>query len=568
MRNSPAPLGDGPGRIGIGHCRLKGETVEKEKRRPTPMRIDNRRDLLLATFGFCQRPKVNSETTFGQQTAGLLRRLTRFVVKVAPPIGREGPIRAFRLSIPLRVANSGTPTQGRILGARRGRALAKQAAVQRLSPEDHHTPFFPKRFGSDLLSEFDEGSHWAKGLWVAALLIGILDALRWHSGAGFAYDSQPAWQSAHAILHGGASWARFVYLPGCLLFAFPLALLPFKVTEALVYAVQILGLVYAFWAMTRVIKLPLGSVRVAWAALLFVLCGQLGIAAHYENFSILLLPLAAAFFLSIDSDRPMAAAVILGISLTVKPLLAPLLLPLLLARRWRETAVAVLIPVVLSGLTLLIVVGDSADPSKFWHEVTGTFSADTGKPWNISLTAMAGYLHAPSAVGIVAAVIVLAASLIASWRIWANPRGDAGEQAVWLTAPLFVIVILCSSFSWGYYCLLLVPLGFVSLRQDRVADWAVRLGVFLALAPPLLVYSLPGYPDRYYQQATDHIFGLGILLNGVSVVGVLIALGGCLMYAFADELPSKLQADFKPRRTALSPPDRVSPAVQGELLRD
>ena len=67
----------------------------------------------------------------------------------------------------------------------------------------------------------------------------------------------------------------------------------------------------------------------------------------------------------------MAAAVILGISLTVKPLLAPLLLPLLLARRWRETAVAVLIPAALSALTLLIVVGVGADPSKFWNEVTG-----------------------------------------------------------------------------------------------------------------------------------------------------------------------------------------------------
>ena len=446
--------------------------------------------------------------------------------------------------------------------------MAKRAAAQGLSPEDH-TPLFPTRFGSDVLHEFDDASGWAKGLWVAALLIGILDAVRWHSGAGFAYDSQPAWQSAHAILHGGAHWARFVYLPGCLLFAFPLALLPFKVTEILVYAVQILGLGYTVWAMARVIKVPLGSVRIAWAALLFVLCGQLGIAAHYENFSILLLPLAAAFFLSIDSDRPMAAAVILGISLTVKPLLAPLLLPLLLARRWRETAVAVLIPAALSALTLLIVVGVGADPSKFWNEVTGTFSADTGKPWNISLTAMAGYLHAPAAARDLALVIVVAAALIACRRIWTNPRGDAGEQAVWLTAPLFAIVILCTSFSWGYYCLLLVPLGFVSLRQDRVADWAVRLGVFLALAPPLLVYSLPGYPDRYYNEVTDHIFGLGILLNGASVIGVLIALGGCLMYAYTDEPPSKLQAHFSSRvPDRHSPPDRISPAIRGELLRE
>ena len=388
---------------------------------------------------------------------------------------------------------------------------------------------FPSGDRSHIARELREGSSWAKGLWIAAVIIGILDAFRWRTGIGFAYDSQPAWQSAHAILHGGASWNRFVYLPGCLLFAFPLALLPFKVTEVLVYAVQLLGLGYTFWAMTRVIKLPLGSVRVAWAAFLLVLCGQLGIVAHYENFTLLLVPLAAVFFLAVDRDRPTAAAVILGLSLTLKPLLAPLLLVLLVQRRWRDSAVAVLIPAVLSAVTLLIVVGLSADPSKFWHEVTSTFSADTGKPWNMSLSAMAAYLHLPAAAGDVVRLLVVVACLVACWRIWSRPRTAGGEQAVWLTAPLFVILVLCFSFSWGYYCLLFVPMGFVALRRDRLSDWVVRVGVFLALAPPLLVYSVPGYPDRYYNEFTDHIFKLGIALNGASVVGVLLVLAGVLL---------------------------------------
>ena len=170
----------------------------------------------------------------------------------------------------------------------------------------------------------------------------------------------------------------------------------------------------------------------------------------------------------------MSAAVILGISLTVKPLLAPLLLVLLLARRWRESAVAVLIPAVLSAITLVIVVAVNADPSKFWHNVTSTFSDDTGKPWNMSLGAMAGYIHAPNAVGDVVRVIVTAICLIVCWRLWKRPRDEGGVQAVLLTAPLFVIVVLSFSFSWGYYCLLLLPLGFVSLRRDRSSDWVVR----------------------------------------------------------------------------------------------
>jgi arabinofuranan 3-O-arabinosyltransferase len=385
----------------------------------------------------------------------------------------------------------------------------------------------------EILRQFTDASGLAKALWAGAVVVGLVDAYRWHHGAGFAYDSQHVWQAAHAILHGTSSWNQFVYPPGCLLIAFPLAALPFHVTELILYAVQIVGIAYVFWAMSRLIRIPLGSVRIATAALLLAVTGQLGIAAHYENFTLLLIPLAAAFYLAIDRDRPMAAAVVLGISLTLKPLLVPLLLVLLLARRFRETAVAVLIPVALSAVTMVIVAAVNANASGFIHEVGHTFSSNSGRPWNMSLSAMGGYLHVPNGLTILVRILVIAVSLFACWRIWKRPCKDPGEQAMWLTAPLFVILILCFSFAWGYYALLLVPLGFVSLTRDRIADWAVRIGVFLALAPPILVYTIPGYPNRYYHEVGNGIFGLGIVLNGATVAGVLIALAGMLLHTYA-----------------------------------
>ena len=244
----------------------------------------------------------------------------------------------------------------------------------------------------------------------------------------------------------------------------------------------------------------------------------------------------------------MAAAVVLGISLTIKPLLAPLLLVLLLRRRWRETAVAVLIPVVLSVIALVVVVATNADFSGFVHEVEHTFSTNSSRPWNTSLSAMARYLHLPSGLGLVARIAVVAVSLFACWRIWSRTRLQTAEQAVWFSAPLFVILILCFSFAWGYYSLLLLPLGFVVLRRDRPVDWVIRLGIFLALAPPILVYTIPGYPSRYYTPNNFTIFHLGILLNGASVVGVIITLAGVLMHSYdVDDVapigaPSAMQA--------------------------
>ena len=146
-------------------------------------------------------------------------------------------------------------------------------------------------------------------------------------------------------------------------------------------------------------------------------------------------------------------------------------------------------------------------------------------------------------------------------RVWSRSQDHArqfadevgaevttAEQAVWFSAPLFVILILCFSFAWGYYSLLLLPLGFVVLRRDRAVDWVVRLGVFLALAPPILVYTIPGYPSRYYAPNNFTIFHFGILLNGVSVLGVIITLAGVVMHSYdvddvaPIEVPSAVQA--------------------------
>lgn len=63
----------------------------------------------------------------------------------------------------------------------------------------------------------------------------------------------------------------------------------------------------------------------------------------------------------------------------------------------------------------------------------------------------------------------------------------------------------------------------------------VRLGIFLALAPPILVYTIPGYPSRYYAPNNFTIFHLGILLNGVSVFGVVVTLVGIVLYAYDDD---------------------------------
>ena len=92
---------------------------------------------------------------------------------------------------------------------RGGRTVAKTA--ERNEPPTADTRlFFGAGSGRTILEELREGQPWSKVLWIAALLVGLLDVVRWHHGAGFAADSFPAWQSAHGILHGHVfvEWLR------------------------------------------------------------------------------------------------------------------------------------------------------------------------------------------------------------------------------------------------------------------------------------------------------------------------------------------------------------------------
>lgn len=343
-----------------------------------------------------------------------------------------------------------------------------------------------------------------------------IDLYQYYRRGIFGLDFATVWFAAHALLHHHTQWGQFVYLPGCLVFVFPLSVLPLSLARLILYPVEFAGLGYVFWAVTRITKRSLGSRSIAGLALLLAVAGEVGVAANYENFTLLLVPLAAAFFLAIDRGHFSAPVVALGISLTIKPLLLPLLVVFLMRRLWRCTVVAIAIPVVLSALAF-VVIAISGSPSQFFHEVVVTFGSNNSAPVNVSIRGVSDVPGVPAgAIVIVRAAVGLACVGICR-KIWRIPFSRAGEQAIWVTAPLLVGMIVCFSFAWAYYAVLFLPLVLGSL--DRM-DWGgrlIRLGVGLALLFPLLPDLTHGYPNPH---ASDDLAPLGffVFLLGMAFI--------------------------------------------------
>jgi arabinofuranan 3-O-arabinosyltransferase len=368
---------------------------------------------------------------------------------------------------------------------------------------------------SRVVDEFRSADAATSILWCLVLLIGLFDLYQYYRRGLFGLDFANVLAADRALLHHRTRWGQFDYLPGCLVLVLPLAVLPLRLARPILYVVQFVGVGYALWAVTRITGRSLSSRPIAGLALLLVVAGQVGVVANYENFTLLLVPLAAAFFLCIDRGHTTAAAVVLGISLTVKPLLLPLLVVLLVRRLWRDLTVAVAIPVALSCVALVAIALDGS-PDKFVHEVLNTFTSNNSAPVNVSIAGVGHILSLPAGLVDVVRVVVVVACVVVCRQRWLRPIGGPGEEAIWFTAPLLVGMTVCFTFAWAYYAVLLLPLVIVTLDRMDIGARTIQIGVALALLFPVLP-EYHGYPDL---RASDvlALVGLVMVLVGTALI--------------------------------------------------
>jgi len=354
-------------------------------------------------------------------------------------------------------------------------------------------------------------------------------------------DLFPVWTAVHAFLHHQTPYTvrLFVYPPSLLLLASPLGLVGFDKARLVFLIIDAAAMVVAGGLCLRLFKLRVRST--AGAAMLLALALFLPVRDTLvtDNVNGLILVGETGALLAASRNRWLFAGVLLGCTLTVKPVLAPLLLLPLLYRRWTAFGVAVAIPAVLSAAAFPLIVGGG---QFFTHTVPFLLNGNASdlQLINVSLAGVATRLELPAALALPVRLLVLGVASLCLWWRW-RAKGDETGRLVELSGLILLATFLDFSFSWSYYPLYLLPLLVWMLnRRSGLRPWLTWIGMYCI-----------GGPDVWYW---SYVIPQGFNL------GMLRITAGCLLLLAAIYLGLRHRASYAAMRR-----DAVSTRAASEL---
>ncbi|MFD7765551.1 glycosyltransferase family 87 protein [Streptomyces sp. NPDC059787] len=322
-------------------------------------------------------------------------------------------------------------------------------------------------------------------LWAG--LVAVLGALTVHtvlvtSDGGM--DNAIVVDAGRTWLDGGSPYddRHFLYFPSAVVAAAPQALLPRSVLDVAVPVVVVLALALGWACALRLHRVPLHS-RLAVLGLLglaagFAPFGQLVRLGNWTVTAVLALPLC---LLLASRGRWVAAGVVIGVAVALKPLLAPMALLFLFARRWRALAVLVLIPAVASVVAALLL----PDPTGFLtRTLPFLLSGDDAfvRLYEASPAAVLPRLGVPRVPATLLALLAAAAGVVCAYRRRRGP-GPAEPRLAETSAGLMLSAFLVSRPSYNHYLLTVLPLLLAGLPYAGAV--ARRPWFWLALVPQL-----------------------------------------------------------------------------------
>ncbi|MEU5956834.1 glycosyltransferase family 87 protein [Streptomyces sp. NPDC047525] len=308
-------------------------------------------------------------------------------------------------------------------------------------------------------------------------------------------------RAAEAWLEGRSPYAdrHFLYLPGAVLAAVPQALLPQSVVRFLVPAGVTASLVVGWGCALRIHG-------VAWRSR-FAVLGLLALAVGFAPFGHLIglgnwtvasaaaLPLA---LLLVCRGKWVAAGLVIGVAVAVKPLLAPVVLLFVFARRWKGLGAAVLVPAVVSAGAALAM----PDPAGFFtRTLPFLLRGDDSfvRLYEASPAAILPRLGVPQGVASLLALAAAGAGVWCAWRRWKGGRGPGELRVVETAVMLMLAAFLVSRPSYDHYLLVVVPL----LLAGALVPGAVARGPWFWVA---LVPQVPGFSWPWLEPGTRRAF--------------------------------------------------------------
>lgn len=273
---------------------------------------------------------------------------------------------------------------------------------------------------------------------------------------------------------------HYLYNPGATLLLSPLGLISdINLARPLFIAVNAACIIAALAWLTKLAGRPLSGPTFPVAVALAFCTEAVTNTLVFSNINGILLLALVAFIALLVARRDIAAGVVLGLAILVKPMFAPLLVLPLLQMRWRPALGAIGVPVVMNLIAWPFTPGarDYLDVVMPYLKVTRDYA-------NSSLSGFAVYFGMPRWAH--ALLFLLLAAAVAG-AVLGLVRVRHSQELLYLAVGSGVLlagVCLLSSLGQAYYSMMLFPALFTVFHPDSpLRSWPAWLGAALCLSP-------------------------------------------------------------------------------------
>ena len=323
-------------------------------------------------------------------------------------------------------------------------------------------------------------------LWPVAIMSVIHRTIVLTTNGNITDDFKPVYRAVLNFRHGWDIYnehfdyvdPHYLYPPGGTLIMAPFGYLPFSESRYLFVAINSAAIVLAACLLLRLFNFSLKSVA-APALLLAMYCSEsITSTLVFTNINGCVL-LAEVLFLRwlLDGKKSHQwwAGVAIGLTLTLKPVLAPLLLLPLLNRQWRALVPAFVVPLVVNAAAFPLV----RHPMDF---VTRTVPYILGVRdyFNSSIEGNGVYFGLPTWLILFLRILFTLLAIGSIWLLYRYYR--TRDPLFWFATSSGVLLLwswLVLSLAQGYYSMMLFPfLMTVVLPNSVIRNWPAWLGVY------------------------------------------------------------------------------------------
>ncbi|TQM31724.1 arabinofuranan 3-O-arabinosyltransferase [Nocardia bhagyanarayanae] len=319
-------------------------------------------------------------------------------------------------------------------------------------------------------------------LWPLAVMT-VLNRVFIKAVNGFITDDyKPVYNASLAFLNGRPVYTanfdsvdpHYLYPPGGTLLIAPLALIDPEKSRWCFILLNAAAILLAWYLLLRLFKYTLKSVA-APALLLAMFMSETVInTLVFTNVNGCVLLAELLFLHLLLARRDLWAGAILGLSITVKPVLAPLVLIAAARGQWKVFITAIGVPVALTAIAWPLL----KDPEQFFSR-TVPYLLETRDYFNSAIAGNAAYYGLPDALTWGIRLTMAGLVAISLWILYRYYRDDELFFVTTSSGVLLTAMFLLPGLGQMYYSMMLFPfLMSVVLRNSVLRNWPAWLAIF------------------------------------------------------------------------------------------